>query len=85
MTFIIIIIIIIVIIAESERKKFVGMLEGQEEVVYTIGRESLFSDLLSLYTAGDKVGFWCPFRFSLTDERAVDAGGVIKDVFSFFF
>ncbi len=81
----VIIIIIIVIIAESERKKFVGMLEGQEEVVYTISRESLFSDLLSLYTAGDKVGFRCPFRFSLTDERAVDAGGVTKDVFSSFF
>ncbi len=78
-------VIIIIIIAESERKKFVGMLEGQEEVVYTISRVTLFSDVLSLYTAGNKVGFRCPFRFSLNDERGVDAGGVTKDVFSSFF
>ncbi len=32
--------------------------------MYTISRATLFSDLLSLYIAGDKVGFWCTFRFS---------------------
>ena len=38
-------------LAECERKKFMGMLEGQKEIVYTISRANLFNDndVLSLY------------------------------------
>ena len=45
-------------LAESERKKFMGMLDGRKETsVYTINRATLFSDILSLYTKDrDKVG-----------------------------
>ena len=74
-------------LAESERKKFMGMLDGRKETsVYTINRATLFSDILSLYTKDrDKVGLQYSFRFRFKDERAVDAGGVTRDAFSAFF
>lgn len=62
-----------------------GELEGQEEMVYTVSRATLFSSLLSLYQVEDKIGFQYPFRFCFEDERAVDAGGVTRDTFSAFF
>ena len=57
-------------------KKFMGMLEGQKEIVYTISRATLFNDVLSLQY---------PFWFCFKDERAVDIGGVTRDAFSAFF
>ena len=70
-------------LAECERKKFMGMLEGQKEIVYTISRATPFNDVLSLYIK-DK-GLQYPFQFCFKDERAVDIGGVTRDAFSAFF
>ena len=70
-------------LAECERKKLMGMLEGQKEIVYTISRAILFNDMLSLYIK-DK-GLQYPFRFCFKDERAVNIGGVTRDAFSAFF
>ena len=70
-------------LAECERKKFMDMLEGQKEIVFTISRATLFNDVLSLYIK-DK-GLQYPFWFRFKDERAVDIGGVTRDAFSAFF
>lgn len=61
-------------------------LELQPGIHHKVNRESVFESVLSLYTDKlDDILKEYPFRVRFSGERALDTGGVTRDMFSAFF
>ena len=71
-------------VAKAERSTFLECIATHGGRHHAVGRETLFDDVIRLYeTKGIEKEF--PFRVHFTGERAVDTGGVGRDLFSGFF
>ena len=74
--------------AESERMAFLRSFGLQPIGMkpHKICRQSLFDDVICLYQTGiNDIETQFPFRIKFIGEKAIDAGGVARDMFSGFF
>ena len=65
-------------LAERERLNY---LQG---VFHIIKRNSIFDDVIELYTSNTSIVKEFPMRVKFDGERAIDAGGVARDMLSMF-
>jgi hypothetical protein len=74
---------VFVCLAENERERYITQMSfhlGR----HTVQRKDLFNDIIQLYKNGDVCEEY-PFRIQFEGERALDFGGVARDMFSAFF
>ena len=64
--------------------KFLEDLAREPGVTHCVTRENLFDDVLQLYRSSDKLLNENPFRVSFSGEKALDFGGVCREMFSGF-
>ena len=75
-----------IIAADCSRLAFVESLSLGHGETHVVNRASVFDDVIMLYTTQlQKILLEYPFRTAFAGEKAIDFGGVTRDVFSAFF
>ena len=74
-----------IIAADCSRLAFVESLSLGHGETHVVNRASVFDDVIMLYTTQlQKILLEYPFRTAFAGEKAIDFGGVTRDVFSAF-
>ena len=71
-------------LAEKERLEYLSTLETCNGVIHTVRREYIFDDVMELYQCDLGIVREFPLRVKYLDERAIDTGGVARDMLSMF-
>lgn len=74
------------IVADRDRMKFMKSQPRKHSAPITVKRRNVFDEVISLYRDQPEqlLGMY-PFRVEFVGERAIDAGGVSRDMFSAFY
>ena len=71
-------------LAERERLEYLNTIETCNGVIHTVRREHIFDDVIEMYLGDMGIVREFPLRVNYSDERAIDTGGVARDMFSMF-
>ena len=72
-------------VADDDRTAFMQSLSLKHGMAHTVQRSTIFDDVIALYEDYEEVLREFPFRTRFEGERAIDVGGVTRDMFSAFF
>ena len=73
-------------LAETERMRFINTLSLKEGLSHQVTRNDIYGSVLALFTTNHEALLSeYPLRIHFSGERAVDEGGVSRDLFSAFF
>ena len=76
----------VLFVAESERTRFINILSLVEGVTHEVSRANIFESVTTLFKSEyETIVNEIPLRIRFRGERAIDDGGVSRDMFSSFF
>lgn len=67
----------------KKRLDFMKLIGAKIGIKHTVNRSAIYNDVIKLYQCGDIVNE-CPIFIAYNSEKAIDDGGVTRDMFSSF-
>ena len=71
-------------LAERERLNYIHSIETCQSALHTVKRDDIFNDVIELYNSNTSIVKEFPMHVKFDGERAIDAGGVARDMLSMF-